>query len=58
MRGIRGWSEGLGARLFELPSVVADYTIGTAIVLVQLMVRGPSQAEVDARPRRLMAGNR
>jgi hypothetical protein len=45
----------LTARLFELPSVVADYTVGTAIVLVQLMVRGPSQAEA---PRRLTAGNR
>jgi hypothetical protein len=52
MRGF--W--GLRERLFELPSVVADYTVGTAIVLVQLMVRGPSQAEVQ--PRRLTAGSR
>ena len=42
-------------KMMRLASGFADYTVGTAIVLVQLMVRGPSQAEA---PRRLTAGNR
>lgn len=26
--------------IFELPSIVADYTVGTVIVLVQLAIKG------------------
>ena len=58
MPGFRGWGEGLATRLFELPSVVADYTIGTVIVIAQLIKQGRSPVETDARPRRLAAGSR
>ena len=58
MPGFRGWGEGLATRLLELPSVVADYTLGTVIVIVQLIKQGRSPAHVEARPRRLVAGSR
>lgn len=30
--------------IFDLPSVVADYTFGTVIVLVQLAIKGRSES--------------
>jgi hypothetical protein len=30
--------------LFDLPALVADYTVGTVIVLVQLAIKGKSDA--------------
>jgi hypothetical protein len=51
-----GTLQGMAARLFELPGVVADYTVGTAIVFMQIVVRGPRQERAELP--RLTSGSR